>query len=254
MPYDLRDIVQPYIEKTVHEIDLYNETTNGFVKTRFKATVCEGELLKAFTGVYEPQQNEDIINPVLETFDDMKLKAFVDHVNSYVTNRSMRLKIVFPEIEVVKDPKSPTFLTVILANSYDGSSAATLQYGYYRLICTNGAVAFHKIASMYNKHTSEFDPHDIKSYITKAINRIPTIRQRFLDMQYTTVGEANGDILKRVQEIMPAGYIGSDDWTGVHQRTRLYDLYQTMTWYVTHEVAVQSRYALFGKISNLFEV
>ena len=102
---------------------------------------------------YEVIQNEELV-PVIENIQK-RTGYEVHRIRSSASKRfSVELRSDDPNLKIGHEPAYPS---IVIGNSYDGSSKVTFNYGIVIQVCTNGATVTKSINGLVQKHTGKID-------------------------------------------------------------------------------------------------
>lgn len=216
----------------------------------------EDELISVVSKSYTLLPNEKVIENTVGVLDKLGINYTIDPVGSYLSNSRMILHVIFLDNITLNDGESDISLSMMIHNSYDMSTAFRFKFGTFRWICSNGAIIGYKelTNSVYRKHTQGVYIDDVKKSIQNAVQIFPEIEKRIKILQQK---EFNKNLKPKINSIMgkPFERFMAEKYEKRWKEIKtLYQLYQTLTWYVTHKVAPLPRETYLNKIAKVFEI
>lgn len=213
------------------------------------------ELISVVSQSYTLLPNEKVIESTIGVLENSGIKYAIDSVGSYLSNKRMILHAIFSDV-VLNDGESNVNLSMLIHNSYDMSTAFRFKFGTFRWICSNGAVIGYKelADTVYRKHTQGIYIEDIEKAIHNAVEIFPEIEKRIKILQQKEFTKAVKPKIinmmgKQYEKFMAENY--EKRWREIKT---LYQLYQSLTWYVTHKVTPLQRELYLNKIAKVFEI
>jgi len=230
--------------------------------TAYKGIVREDteELISVVGKNYQLIPNQQLIEALLEALDKTDIKynepthGLIGQLHNYVDNNKMKLTLTFPELKVVDDTTEGIHMSLIIQNSYDMSERIKLIFGMVRLICTNGAIVFLQEKNKFNqtyKHTAGFDLDAVKRQFDSIYMQIPMINERINILRSLDNPQSIFDSVMNVENDFGKR---ASDFVKENDPETMWALYNLLTYYVTHFVAVKQHTAYFHAISNQFRL
>lgn len=245
----------------VEEKNLYWEDAEEFLDD-YKAVirVDTEELVSIVPHSIVLKTNKEILEKTVGVIHSLGYTPVTDSVNSYLTNQKMIFHILIKEI-YIHDGESPINLSLLIRNSYDSSYAFYFAIGTFRSICINGSIIGYKeIADkIYYKHTKRIDISEAERTIKRSINLFPRLEKRINILKNISFyGSPNvvkqslrkANIIFRSRQFEK--YILYN--IKVYNIKNLYQFYNEMTSWVTHNVHPLYKESTLQKIAKAFEV
>jgi len=211
------------------------------------------EIISYVPRTYHLKTNAEIFDKIFEALQYLNLSVIIDPVNSFLSNERMICHLLLTDI-IIKDDESAIFLSILIKNSYDRSRAFDFKFGMFRGICSNGSLLGYKslMEGIYRKHTKGFSLHPITSKIKEVILNFPEVQKRIEHLQ-TVKFETS----YKKQSVQTLGnkfeaYMSEDLGIKWIKIKTLYDLYNEMTYFVTHKIPVIEREQYLDKIAKGF--
>lgn len=224
----------------------------GFNSNKLKSIVDlrTDNVISVVNRSYKLVKNEEIVDPIINSLERLNVKYYLDPSHSFVSSNKMRLQLTFPEL-VLNDSQSPIHLSLFVHNSYDQSESIRLMWGAIRYICTNGMIVKTIIGGFYRRHTAGFSFELVKERFEQASDRILLLQNRIGILEATPAGE---QIRKNVEEYFPKKiyqYVYPAETT---QHLSMYEVFNLITWYISHNVQMHLRAGYQNTTSKLFGV
>jgi hypothetical protein len=130
-----------------------------------------GEILAIHKDKYRLQKNEDVFREFNRALAESPLDLrglIVEDELAYQGGRAIRTYRM-PAHRVDIGPGDPVDLMLKLQNSYDGSRRFGMNFGAFRVICSNGLVIGENMCEVKAKHTSGLDIAAITGSLSDAI-------------------------------------------------------------------------------------
>jgi hypothetical protein len=102
---------------------------------------------------YEVTQNEELV-PIIANIQ--KRTGYDVHKISSYSNKKFSVQLCGTEADL-KIGHEKAYPTIIVNNSYDGSSKVSFNYGVVIQVCSNGATVTKGLTGLIQKHTSKID-------------------------------------------------------------------------------------------------
>lgn len=235
-------------------VDVVNHVNlmEGFSSTKLKSIVDlrNDQIISVVNRGYKLVKNEQIVEPLINSLERLNIKYYIDSSHSFVSSNKMRLQLTFPEL-VLNDSNSAIHLSLFVHNSYDQSESIKLMWGAVRYICTNGMIVKTIIGGFYRRHTSGFNFEMVKERFDNASDRIKLLEGRIRLLEATPAGE---QLRKNVEEFFPKKvyqYVYPAETTIYNN---MYEIFNLITWYVSHNMQLHLRAGYQNKVSKLFGV
>ena len=242
----------------VEERPIYNQS--GLPIAGYKSIVIPGDdkdlgnhatqTLSIVKQSYKLIPNKDLISPFMEQISALGTRWYIDKSHSFVQPERMRLQITFPDV-YVRDSQSIIPLSVYLHNSYNQSEGIRIIWGGIRAICTNGIILGHVLGKFYARHTKGFEPTLLRTQFDGVTDRITLIQGRITDLQERQVSE---DLMKELQLALGKRRLQEIVDTDRLPDKSQWDLYNDITYLISHHVDKPQRAELQLKTSQVFQL
>ena len=141
------------------------------------------------TDVQRIKQSEHYIQS-LDAVDILQKDGWLIHgVNEEKNKRSKKIKSNFiqlqhPDFNVKhNNGKTEALASLTISNSCDGKSPLNLSLGSFRLVCSNGLIAFDKVAESRIKHT-EVNYSNLPQILAQMNNKASKLMKEIVDMKH----------------------------------------------------------------------
>ena len=228
---------------------------DGFTVNRRTDTLA---VLGKVTERYGIVQNDDLINAAEDTFSQHGLTDYKRKI--VVTGSGQKMYAVYDFASRTKKLAKvgdEVGLRLTVQNSFDGSLRASFLAGIMRLICANGMVAAKGEVGMTSKHGSKISTAFVSDALTKALAAWDKSLFVFDRLAAVPVSQLQGSLIlsnlaasKVLSGSLMEGIAGiwaAPTHTEDAERN-LYNLYNAVTQYVTHEVA-EERFELANRVT-----
>jgi hypothetical protein len=197
---------------------------------------------------YKLVTNRELIMPFLDEIQSLNARWYIDKSHSFVAPNRMRLQITFPDL-YLSDSESKIPLSVYLHNSYDQSEGIRLYWGAIRAICTNGMVLGDLLGSFYGKHTQGLSMIRLRDQFDQVTERITKVENRIRLMESKPVRQ---ELFEDLQKSLGKRRLEEIIRTDTLPDKSTWDLYNDITYYISHDVEVKNRANLQLKVSQAF--
>lgn len=156
------------LERSVYVDDKLVENKKGIVNNSTK------EVIGIVGKNYKVVNNRTILNHFGEIADGLKLKW--ELADGWLIRRGAKtiMRIDFPDLEMAVRKGDIVKFNATLTNGFDGFSSARLEMGFFRLVCTNGAMIGTKDYIMGYKHVGNVNEKIIegfRTYLNDAVKK-----------------------------------------------------------------------------------
>jgi hypothetical protein len=225
---------------------------NGYRANGYKAIVANPQdspqLVSIVKNSYKLVPNQALITPFMEEIASLKTRWFIDTSHSFVEANRMRLQITFPDV-YASDKESKIPLSVYLHNSYDQSEGIRMFWGAIRAICSNGMIMGDVLGKYYARHTKGFQAEMIHRQFDDIAENIHRVESR---IQLLDEMPVNLEILEKVQQALGKRRLEEIIATDTLPDISQWDLYNMITWLISHQVEKPARAELQLKTSLVF--
>lgn len=225
----------------------YDNNENG--KWNAVTNDATGEIIAIHKDKYRLHKNEDVFG----AFDTALASSNLDLAGLIVTDelaynggravRSYRM----PAHKVDIGENDPVNLMLQVQNSYDGSRRFGMDFGAFRVLCSNGLVIGENMCAVKAKHTDGLDINSVTNHLNDAIEVFQQSNGQWSQWQETpcpdgipqsVIGNIGGVSDTAKERILDhyhheAQNLGRNIWV----------LYNSLTWWSTHEEVKESAQA-----------
>ena len=209
------------------------------------------KLISVVSNNYKLIPNKDIILPLLDDLSNLDSKWILDKSHSFVNNKRMRLQLTFPDL-LIDDNESKSSLSLFIHNSYDMSEGVRLFWGGIRQICTNGMVFMKISEKFYSKHSKNVEIINMHEKIKKTYDEIPSIQRRIQILNDISANESK--LINNIEKEYGKGISKYVDDEVQGKQLSMWQLYNIITYYISHYVALEQKAKYQIKTSRLFEL
>lgn len=215
-------------------------------------------VLGSVTDRYGLVQNPDLISVTEEAFAARGLTNFSRKI--VVTGEGEKMYATYDFKNHVKKLKvgDEVGMRLTVQNSFDGGLRVSFALGAMRLVCLNGMTTMEREVGMTRKHSSQISTRFVAEALEKAIlawDKSTQVYDKLAEIQLTQAQGAN--ILANLEEqSILSGKLRegiSGIWANPTHREdtnrNLFNLYNSVTQYMTHEVA-ETRFELANRTSQ----
>jgi hypothetical protein len=201
------------------------------------------------TKKYQVVENKRIIHEVNESIGQFSKDWFIQPRQSYVDNSMMRLFYQFPDIEF-QDDESKMHLGLSVTNSYDGSRSVSMILSFFRLICSNGATINRLVKSINFIHQKQSGIEVIKNTLGQYVDNVPVIQERIKVLNNL---EATDKMIEQAAKNFPKTTDTIDKHLVDKDVLTQWQLYNYLTFYISHKIAVKSQSYYQAIVSKMFD-
>jgi len=235
-------------ERKIYYDDIYN---NPYLDNNFKGIVKKSsdKLLSIVNKNYTLATNKSIVEPLINELENFDTKWYIDPSHSFYNDKRMRLQITFPELSI-DDDHNKSGLSLFVHNSYDMSEGVRLYWGAIRHICTNGMVFGKAIGQYYGRHSKNLSVIHLKESLKNTYDKIPVIQERIKILDEIAAKEHK--IMTKIPEFGKGieNYVGTANIDSMS----LWQLYNVITYYISHYINLDQRAKYQIKASKVFEL
>lgn len=168
---DIRNVIPIFDRQPFRTGDVENQHLDTIIKlptNLHDATVPIATVSKSYSLV----QHHEVLDAVERAFNDLNYDTEKAECNLHLTEYGERmwLKMRLPEVQRF-DPGDghPLTLQFHALNSVDRSTPLTFEFGWYRLICSNGLMRLNTGNKFRKRHTTSLAPEKLVEYLSKTI-------------------------------------------------------------------------------------
>lgn len=241
----------PVCERTVYTRNVIGPEANLIGNLDYKA-ICKADSNKVISIMkkgYKVVENKKVIQTVMEQLTKLNTPFHVNKSHSFIEDNRMKLQIVFPDLRL-QDGNSEIPLSVYIHNSYDGSEGVRLFWGAIRAICVNGMIFGKLMGKYYHKHTRNMSFGDIGKQLSKAVEALPQIQNRIEQLDSINLTDnIMTDIEKKLGKTIHKHLTNN-----LGRFATQWDLYNAITYYISHTVSQKMRTYYQLQLSKVFEL
>ena len=168
---DIRDVIPIFDRQPFQVGGIENQHLDTIIKLPTKLhdrTVPVATVSKSYSLV----QHHEVLDAVERAFNNLNYDTEKAECNLHLTEYGERmwLKIRFPKAQRF-DPGDGHLLTLQFhaLNSVDRSTPLRFEFGWYRLICSNGLMRLNTGNKFRRRHTTSLVPEKLVEYLSKTI-------------------------------------------------------------------------------------
>jgi len=253
--------------------DMSNQKIEGYMGVM---NLEQKKVVSIVSDTYNLLPNKVIVDPVLQWLEQNKIKYTMDKF-TYVTDQRMRLHLTFPEFKIKDDSKDGILASVFLHNSYNQIESYRLVAGGMRQVCSNGMIIGTVIKKLSVIHQAtnikEISIANIESVLGGFASNTKHVEARIIEMiQQKAVVKDILSITKNLEPRITAYLLEKlglcemgmatsqavavlDDLNEKQTlKQSMYDVYNILTYYVSHLMQQRYRTDFLMKFSKKFEI
>lgn len=186
---DLRDIIPIFDRQPFMVGSIENQHLDAIIKR--PTNLQDGTIpVATVSKSYSLVQHHEVLDAVERAFNNLDYNTEKAECDLYLTEYGERmwLKMRFPEAQRF-DPGDghPLILQFHTLNSVDGSTSLTFEFGWYRLICSNGFMRLNTGNKFRRRHTPSLAPEKLVEYLGKTIAETESERETYKRWQQQPV-------------------------------------------------------------------
>lgn len=232
---------------------------NFIESTHRKATVNieENRIVAVVGNDYTLIRNEEVLGNTIGALEELGLSYVIDPVTSFSTEGHIICNAILTGVQI-HDGDSPILLSLYVRNSYDKWSALSFEFGTFRAKCSNGAFVGYKplMKTFYGRHTKMLSIKSMKDKVQKAIQVFPELEKRIKMLQKPFENtDHKAQVVKYTNHFMGANFKEYADKQKVFERAQsIYDCWNIVTEYTTHELTANHRESYYKKIAKEYGI
>lgn len=215
-----------------------------------------GDVLSVMTDSYVPVSNAQVIHGFTEIANAANLKFNFGKAHLIRGGAKTMIEINFPELMWEVRGGDILHMRAHLINGFDGFSAAGLDAGFWRLICSNGAYIGEKEMSIRYIHMGQVNQNLIKQfkeYLTLRLNSTKQYVQKLSESKFPD-RDAVSTIFEEAEPWLGKKYAAelSPEWERQKQALSAWVIYNVFTWVISHQVQAgfERKVTMWKKLSN----
>tara|TARA_Y100000310_G_C20672167_1_gene810861 strand:- start:1767 stop:2597 length:831 start_codon:yes stop_codon:yes gene_type:complete len=221
------------------------------------------EVVSVVSRDYALIKNEDVFEPLLDSFDEMDLEYVVKKVETVRNGGASLVEFRFPGMSIDIGGQKMD-MQLIAHNSYDLTRTFGLILGAFRLICSNGLIVGTRIGQVTKRHYGEIDVGEQVKLVGESIDRFEnTVKPLWENLNRIELGVDRGvelieSIEKRTQFPKKHGEAVAQQWETAQDRDNtprnLWGLYNSYTNVLTrHGVNLNYQLQYGQQIDSTFQ-
>lgn len=186
---------------------------------------------------YKVVDNKQILSHFGKIADELKLDWAL--IKGYLIRGGSKsiMEIEFPNKSIVAKKGDVLNLRAYLTNGFDGFSSAKLEFGFFRLVCSNGMIIGTKDIQMSYRHVGQVNERLIEEFRRYMENRIKESEGFVKDITHLEFRDKDDieTVIEKsdwVSEKYKANLI--TEWHKHEQALSLWTLYNVYTYVITH--------------------
>jgi hypothetical protein len=170
-------------------------TTMGGIQVPGKKVIVAAETGQPIAVVgekYKTVTNEEVFTSFVDILGRSDLNLDGAKVETEFSHEGARTfaQLILPAHQIQIGENDPTALRIIAKNSYDGSTAFSVQAGGYRFVCSNGQVMGDNISYFKSKHVPSLDVKLAGKHISRVLDSFEQSREWFEKLRVAKVTDS----------------------------------------------------------------
>ncbi len=167
-------------------------------------------------------------------------------INFFNDGGRMRMKFLFPDVEVKIDMDDVVNPELQLFNSYDITWPFIIILGAFRLICTNGLVIGQKFLHLRKRHVFDFKQIDLENEVATALKRFNLQTEQWQGWTDLHLSQKSYDDVMKAMKLGKQATVEVEDRMSQEAESfddtgfpimSLWVFFNVLTWYITHRAA-----------------
>lgn len=216
-----------------------------------------GKVLSIMTDRFVPVSNGEIFKAFTKIADEAGIIWEPGKAHLIRGGAKTIMEIRFPNHVVTAKKGDILHLQGNLINGFDGFSAAHLNMGFLRLVCTNGAVIGESDLTLSFKHVGDINQKIIssfKDYLMRKLDTVEGFVKRLVDTKLESKAYVEDLFLQSTW--LSGKYIPEleREWREAQKQSlSAWEVYNTYTKVITHDVngSMEQKMLLYNKVNKL---
>lgn len=242
-------VLFPIAERPVFVDGIQVENKKAIVRTD------TGAVLGVVGNRYTPMDNTEVMQHIDSILDNAGLEYELVKGHAARGGARTAIEISFPQKRIVVDGKDEMFLRAFVGNSFDMSAAVTLDLGFFRIVCSNGAMVGTREKQISIGHYSYVQERTVKElmeYLGSKFEATQDFIRSLTQHSFRSASEV-GDLLAGndiIAEKYRSGLI--DAWEETGHSTSAWQIFNLYTSAITHRVKASqfSKMAMLNALSR----
>ena len=239
------------------EVYSRNPDTGSFSPIIGKKSIVRtdtNQVLGVVSDRYHPLNNYKVLESVSDILNKSNIEFAMGKSFQKAGGSKTRMEFVFPTKEIVVNGNDKSHLRMYVDNDFAAKGAVNISMGFFRLICSNGAVAGKTEESVSVRHLINVDANAINyfmDFIGKKFDETTGFVNNLVDFDFASVKDAE-NFLKN-QKYIADRYSDKlfSTWNNSYQGSRNgWNVFNTVTEIITHNIRANE----FAKTTVLSEL
>ncbi|HOW51475.1 MAG TPA: DUF932 domain-containing protein [bacterium] len=244
---NLKSILFPIIERPVY--------VDG-IPVENKKAICRGdtgEVLGVVGNRYTALDNGAVMSHIDQILGQAGIPYQIVKGHSIRNGAKTSIEISFPDKRFVVDGKDEMYLRGHIGNSFDMSSAVTLNLGFHRIVCSNGAMISTSERTISVGHYRDVSERTVKELMTFLGDKFVETRSFIQALtQHSFRAASDVEELLFKNKIVAGRYHRRlvDAWHETGYSTSGWQVFNIFTSVITHEVRA-NEFSKMGMLTDL---
>lgn len=220
------------------------------------------QVLSVMSDSYVPVSNKKVIDTFAEIANAAKIRWELGQAHLVRYGAKTMVDVKFPDLVWEAAKGDVIEMRATLVNGFDGFSAAGLDMGFWRLICTNGAYIGEKELSIRYVHMGQVNNRlveEFKKYLTNKLDNTRTFAAALSQRNFrsedavTTVFEDSKSWMgQKYTAELPSMWEREKTESPMHNPLSAWIIYNVFTRVITHLIksSQERRVAMWRKLST----
>lgn len=220
------------------------------VKDRY-ALVREdtGDVLSFVSPRYEPVSNKQVWGYFAEVAEQAGVKYEAGKGYNIRNGQKTIMEMVFPDLTIMVGKTDKMHLRGNLINGNDGMTAPRMESGFFRLVCSNGAVVGNRDTVAKYRHVKGVTGKIVSGFkdiiqnklenVNLFVNQLADTKLKDRETIELLFADAKFFSVKNRQDLV-------EEWERQGKPTSAWEIYNVYTYVITHKMAVNQESKLLG--------
>ena len=242
----------------VVQLQLRHPATNAAIPQFGNFRDDTGECLGVTSEQYGLIQNSELLDAARTALEVRGLSGYEEKIMVAGNGARFYAKFTFANKQLASQKGDVFGYELTLKNSFDRTLRASFQLGLLRLVCLNGMSTLEKEFGVTRKHSARISVDFLGGAIDKAINNGSNALGAFDDLASVGLSDVEGtNLLAQLVQLNVLSNSLQENiktlWLAPRRQEdkgrNLYNLYNAVTEYLTHQVE-NDRFEYAGKVSS----
>ena len=205
---------------------------------------------------YKPVSNKLLLEWFGSITDKAKIKTHLQSYKEVRDGSKTIMSIQYPDLKISAGKKDDLILTSNLINGFDGFTSATLDFGFYRIVCSNGAIIGERDIRIQYRHVGRINEKLVEQFQMYISTNIEKTR-KFVKILTSGKFESREEVLSLFES--STKWIGTkyeeylvSEWKKKRQALSWWIVYNVYTYVITHIMGInaENRLNKYRKLSS----